>query len=169
MSLISNDVRFRNAFNETITINELVGNTAAPYPREYIHQFKLMESVFDEMTHAIQAQDRAQLRDGIADCLFTCVGLIGRMGFNWESIFDRLAPTENPLGALQSLYDVMRQYADLFEEEIDDRSRPVTQVELVPVYMAIVHLRRLAHSLGIDWLADWEAVNASHRQWRLWI
>lgn len=69
-------------------INAIAGNPSNQGWEAIHHQLKICASEFAELTDAIEAHDVNELRDGIADVLFTIFGLAHRAGLDAERDLD---------------------------------------------------------------------------------
>lgn len=67
------------AWQGTCIINETAGNVTNSGWEAADHQIKIIESEFDELKEGIATRDEKELRDGIADLLFTVIGLAHRL------------------------------------------------------------------------------------------
>ncbi len=144
-------------FHETIAINNLVGNTCQPTTETLRHQLRIIHSEADELAAGIKDNDRHEIRDGIADVMFTLAGLYGRMGLD---IPQHLIPRD-----------------DLNEPHIDEVRAAVSALHTLShlqfdtVYAALNHVAdyavfrvwQLGESLNVDILGDFKAVILSNR------
>ena len=67
-------------FKRVIEINDLVGNTCQPTEQTWNHQAMIIASEVDELVEGLRTENRHEIRDGIADVLFTVAGMYGRIG-----------------------------------------------------------------------------------------
>lgn len=67
------------AWHGTCVINETAGNLTNSGWAAADHQIKIIESEFEELKEGIATRDEKELRDGIADLLFTVIGLAHRL------------------------------------------------------------------------------------------
>lgn len=74
-------------FLKVIEINELVGNHSKPCLATLTHQTRIIRSEIDELLTGIRESNEHEIRDGIADVLFTVAGMYGRMGLTIPTEF----------------------------------------------------------------------------------
>lgn len=115
-------------------INNIAGNRPLDRPAEVIAaaQAKVILSELRELIAGIRADDRTEIRDGIADVLVTVDGMIHRLDLSNEylSLFDTslgesvedelsmLDASVTTLGACQNLISLLEDYENLLESII---------------------------------------------------
>lgn len=67
------------AWHGTCMINQTAGNMANAGWAAADHQIRIIESEFEELKEGIATRDEKELRDGVADLLFTVIGLAHRL------------------------------------------------------------------------------------------
>lgn len=85
-------VALTTLFQNTIVINEMVGNIPTPTRETLKHQLNIIHSEFIELMNGVDTEDRKEIRDGVADVLFTIAGLYGRLGIDLPKY---LPPAQN--------------------------------------------------------------------------
>lgn len=79
LSMLQQASSLYDSWQGTCEINQLAGNLSNQGWEAAAHQIKIIESEFNELKKGIAEHNLHELRDGIADVLFTVVGLAHRL------------------------------------------------------------------------------------------
>ncbi len=75
-------------FDQVAMINRLAGNHKNPVPATVKHQAQsIIKSETLELHKGLIEDDAHEIRDGVADVLFTVAGMFARLGFNTSCLF----------------------------------------------------------------------------------
>jgi hypothetical protein len=147
-----------NHFRSTITINHLVGNVEQRTIETLRHQLGIIRSEVEELRQGITMDDVHEMRDGVADVLFTIAGLYGRMGF---ALPEHLYTDTSFASVGRCMTAVERHMATL---------DVLSSLTFESVYVAIQEtaasmtewVYQLGQVAGFDVLADFDAVITSN-------
>lgn len=163
---INKSIALLDALNREIgDINALVGNVCAPTRETFEHQLKIILSEVSELETGLIEGRRDQIRDGIADVLFTLIGMLARMGYleysadsaAQSAYCDRV--TED--GSLAELIYFLRKIEKTSQKvKSDELNHAAINAEITAFIGGVI---RIALSHDIDWLYDLRSVVDS--QW----
>lgn len=106
-----------SAWRGTCAINQMAGNFANAGWLAADHQIRIIESEFDELKEGIASRDEKELRDGIADLLFTVIGLAHRLG----------------LPSIADLAEVVRSNLTKFDPTVEDAIKTHAKYQAIGV------------------------------------
>jgi NTP pyrophosphatase (non-canonical NTP hydrolase) len=114
-----------SAWLGTCDINSLAGNIANQGWKAADHQIKIIESEFNELKAGIANRDIHELRDGIADVLFTVVGLAHRLS----------------LPSIEDFMEAVRANLTKFDTSKEDAEKTQAKYEKIGVvtYYSVQH------------------------------
>lgn len=149
---------FQTLAADTIAIGQLVGNNNNPGIDAYRHQLHIIASEFEELEDGWNTVNRQELRVGLADTLFTVVGLYGRM--NWSLPVYLPEPchgddSETLITWLSRQINALKVIGSITCDSVFIVARHIADQILTNCIV-------LGRRLNIDVEADWGAVNASN-------